>query len=223
MTYLQDVYDSFFIKTENDYSEKQDKVYQLLKVGIGKAGLSTPEILAYKVYTNNSVITIYNVALNNGNITITINSVSYIINISSLNTRLEIANAIISKIKSDWTVSLTNVNYPMITITKSGIDVITTSFSDTDTTGIDIEISKTYDGEFSNELTQNTIELIALYMRQEELKKSFAELEVLKQHLGTKDFNRLPENIEYKSVQMLKNNIEDEIYSFRQEFYNYSN
>lgn len=81
-----------------------------------------------------------------------------------------------------------------------------------------------YDGNFIGTLTQNTIELIALYMVKEYYRRCVSKFEAIKQHIGTKDFNKLP-NIkeEYEITKSLLKYADEELNSFRQEFYLYSN
>lgn len=83
---------------------------------------------------------------------------------------------------------------------------------------------ETYEGQFSDTLGQDTIELISLNMLLEEKRKRKSELDYMKQHLGTKDFNRLNDKVaEYKVINESIKNLQDEIFAFRQEFYSYKN
>lgn len=82
----------------------------------------------------------------------------------------------------------------------------------------------TYLGSFNEDIGQDGIELIALNMLLEEKRKRKSELDYMKQHLGSKDFNRLPDKVsEYKVLQESIKELQDEIFSFRQEFYSYEN
>jgi hypothetical protein len=80
----------------------------------------------------------------------------------------------------------------------------------------------TYSGYFLNTLNQDDIELLALNMSLESKRSRKSELDYTKQHMGTKDFNRLPDKkAEYEIIQKSIKDLQDEILSFRQEFYSY--
>lgn len=81
-----------------------------------------------------------------------------------------------------------------------------------------------YSGNFVEILNQDDIELIALNMLLEEKIRDVSRLENNKQHIGTKDFNRLPDKAsEYKIQNQSMKDLEDKIFKFRQEFYSYGN
>lgn len=81
-----------------------------------------------------------------------------------------------------------------------------------------------YAGSFTGTLTQNTIELIALYMVREYYRRRVSKFEAIKQDIGTKDFNKLPNLKEpYEIAKSLFKDADSEIEDFRQEFYSYSN
>lgn len=85
-------------------------------------------------------------------------------------------------------------------------------------------VDEDYNGEFDELLDQDEIELIALNMLLEEKRQRKSELDYSKVYLGTKDFNKLPDKVsEHKALEESINNLEDEIFTFRQEFYSYSN
>jgi hypothetical protein len=133
-TTLQEVYDSFFIKSIKDYTGHEDKVYQFFKTGVSKSKKTVPTDLTYTV---------------------------------------------------DET---------------------------------------TYDGAFTNTLEQDEIELIALNMLLEEKRTRKSELDYMKAHIGTKDFNKLNDKFtEYKILNESMKDLQDEIYALRQEFYSYAN
>jgi hypothetical protein len=82
----------------------------------------------------------------------------------------------------------------------------------------------TYEGTFTNTLEQDEIELIALNMLLEEKRKRKSELDYLKTHIGTKDFNKLTDKVtEYKILNESMKDLRDEIFLLRQEFYSYEN
>lgn len=83
--------------------------------------------------------------------------------------------------------------------------------------------TETYEGTFNNKIRQDTIELIAIGMVKEYYYGVYSYYVAKKQYLGTKDFNKLPDNS--KSLSDAKANVDfwsDEFYRFRQEFYKYS-
>jgi len=80
-----------------------------------------------------------------------------------------------------------------------------------------------YSGEFNIVLGDNDIQLISLYMKQEHNRKLAAKFENIKQHIGTKDFDKLPNvSTEYKTALLALENIANEIYLYKQEFYTYA-
>ncbi len=83
---------------------------------------------------------------------------------------------------------------------------------------------ESYDGEMIAKLDQDEIDLIAMFMHLESLNKQKSALDLTKQYIGTKDFNKLPnKEVEYKNLLQSIKDLREEIYSFRQEFYTYKN
>jgi hypothetical protein len=223
-TSLQEVWDSYFIKVpEEDFTYKKSQVYQYFKTAIAKSYKTTSDSLKFSLYTTEKELIVYNIAGNNGKITINLDSNTYTVNLLSTDTILEIANKILAVIPNTYTVDFEDTkSYPIIIIKSSS--TISLSYTDTDNTNVDIEIDNTYNGEFDSEINQDTIELLTLNMKKEYLRGKLSVLDELKQHLGTKDFNRLPEKAnEYKYIQQSMSDLDEEIFSFRQEFYSYKN
>ncbi len=224
-TLLQKVYDKFFIKvSDDDFTYKQDLVFEFFETAIGYSYKTTSHDLDYTVYTDNSVLVIFSILEVSGNITLTINSNTYTIALLSTDTVLGIANKIKTAIGSDWTVIITNGLYPVITITNSSVDNITTTFVDTDSTNINMLVCRTYDGIMDEDLDIDEIELISLNMKKAHVEYLLKPLSRLQINIGTKDFNKLPNKVEeYKVYSLMLKDLEEEIQKFRQEFYSYSN
>jgi len=221
-TPLLEAYDAFFIKSGKSYLYKEDQVFQFLKTGISKCKKTVPYDLSFTVYEDNMVITVYNVSESDGNIQIEINSDIYTIALLTTDTKVDIINKIKTTILNDWTVDVSYITNPRIKITKLNVDVINIKIIDISDTNVFIIANRTFDGEFINIIEQDALELIALNMLLEQKRQRKSELDNIKQHLGTKDFNRLPEKVgEYKILEQSMKNLEDEIFSFRQEFYSY--
>jgi len=138
---------------------------------------------------------------------------------------INISGKIVSAIGSNYTVHTSYSNtYPILTVTKLDNGIITGSFVDTDITGVDVSISKTFNGAFSSVLGQDSIELLALYMKREYYRKIVAKYEKIKKSMGTKDFDKLNDMAnDLKAAQSSFESMSDEISSFRQEFYSYAN
>lgn len=223
-TELQEVYIDFLAKENKDYTYKQDLVFSFLKTAIGYSYKTTPQDLTYVLDVDNVVFIIYNIATSNGNITVNINDDSYIIPILTTDTILGIANKINSAINNDYTVVVSSKGtYPILTITKSSVTEINSTIVDTDNTEVEIDVGRTYDGNFPSTLTCDTIQLLTLFMKKESLRKQKAELENMKTYIGTKDFNKLPDKkSELKVLIDDAKYLDDEIQAFRQEFYTYS-
>jgi len=89
---------------------------------------------------------------------------------------------------------------------------------------VSIVVTRTYDGEFTNTIDQDALELIALNMLLEQKRQRKSELDYTKTHIGTRDFNRLTDKVtEYKILNDSIKDLRDEIFAFRQEFYSYEN
>jgi hypothetical protein len=87
---------------------------------------------------------------------------------------------------------------------------------------LEYTVDENYDGEFVEILDQDEIELIALHMKKEYLRKIIAKLENAKTRIGTKDFNRLPDKVtEYNVMSKAKKDLDDEIKAFEQDFNTY--
>ena len=224
-TPLQEVYDSFIAKTENeDFTYRQDLVFQYFKSANAYAYKTVPENLTYIVNTNNAVLYITSGALINGNITISVNTDNYIIAILNTDSLTVLATKIKNAISVKYTVINDYTNaYPILTLSKSGVDTIDLTYIDTGSTGIGLIISENYNGSYINLLGQDTIELIALFMKREYYRKIVARFEKMKKSLGTKDFEKLECFNEYKASLLGLKSISEEIEDFRQEFYSYKN
>lgn len=229
MTPFQEVYDAFFIKEpDENFLYKQDKVFQYLKTGIAYSYKTVNSTLDYKLYLDNSILIIHNKANIDGNIKIIINKNEYIINVLATDTLQDIAEKIKFSIDIDWNVCLDiNNSFPIIKVTgECGCldNIINTNFHDVSNTGIETMVTRTFDGEFINTLGQDEIELISLFMKKEHLRRKINPYIALKQYLGTKDFNKLPEkSSQYKIISQSIKDLDEEIRSFRQEFYTYKN
>jgi predicted nucleic acid-binding Zn-ribbon protein len=80
-----------------------------------------------------------------------------------------------------------------------------------------------YEGVFIDTLDQDEIELIALYMKKEYLRKLIAPIEKLKIRMGTKDFEALKsKKEEYDTLSKAMLDLNEEINEFKQEFNTYS-
>ena len=224
-TLLQKVYDKFIIKaSDDDFTYKQDLVFEFFETAIGYSYKTTSHDLGYAVYTDNSVLVIFSTLETSGDITLSINSNDYNIALLSTDTKLEIANKIKTAIQTDWTVIITNGLYPIIIITKSGVNDINTTLVDIDSTNINILVCRTYDGIMDEDLDIDEIELISLNMKKAYIEYLLKPLSCLQSSIGTKDFNRLPNKVEeYKVYSLILKDLEEEIQKFRQEFYSYSN
>jgi len=224
-TLLQKIYDKFFIKVSDvDFTYKQDLVFEFFETSIGYSYKTTPHDLGYTLYNNNAVLIIYDVIETSGDITLQINSDTYIIALLNTDTKLEISTKIKSAIELDYTVDLDNIENPMLTITKTDVDDIVVTFTDTDDTFLNLVISKTYDGITINDLDIDEIELISLNMKKAYLDYLLKPLSRLKKQIGTKDFNRLESKVEeLKVYSLMLSNLKEEIKDFRQEFNSYSN
>ena len=224
-TQLQDVYDSFIVKTENeDFTYKQDLIFQYFKAAIGYSYKTIPNDLTY-VLNNDIVFIVNQIATKDGNITININADTYSIPILIVDSLTVIADKIVSAIGSAYIVKIDYSNtYPILTITKSDVSIITGSFVDAGKTGAIIYQTQTYEGTFNVILFQDSIELLALYMKREYYRKIVAKFEKIKKSIGTKDFDALGNMAsDFKAAQSGLTDISDEISSFRQEFYSYAN
>lgn len=77
-----------------------------------------------------------------------------------------------------------------------------------------------HEGSFNDLLNQDTIELISLCMKRELYRRNNDKYSKIKQHIGTKSFNKLPDMIDQsKETRMIFETLNDEIDKFRQEFY----
>ncbi|MDD4000072.1 MAG: hypothetical protein PHX62_04165, partial [Bacilli bacterium] len=79
-TLLQKIYDKFFIKaSDEDFTYKQDLVFEFFETAIGYSYKTTPHDLGYTLYSDNAVLIIYETVTNSGDITLNINSDTYTI------------------------------------------------------------------------------------------------------------------------------------------------
>ena len=224
-TLLQKVYDKFFIKVSDvDFTYKQDLVYEFFETAVGNSYKTVPHNLSYTLYIDNAVLIVYDVIENVGDITLNINSDTYIVTLLGIDTKLDIATKIKSAIESDYTVTLYDIENPMLVIEKTDTDIITLVFTDTDNTNLNLIVSKTFDGIMLNDLDVDEIELISLNMKKAYLEYLLKPSSRLLSSIGTKDFNRLPSKVEeYKVYSLMLKDLNEQIEAFRQEFYSYLN
>lgn len=230
-TPLSCVYDAFFIKSNENFLYKNSQVFQYLKTGVANSEKTVPENLSYKYYTNNLVIILRDVAKNDGQIQLNINSNTYSISILSTDSLIVIADKIYNELKSIYDVQVNEgIVYPIITINysenifESVVDSNLTNviFKDKDNTKLSVIVARTYNGEFFQEIGQASIDLIALHMTYEHKRFRKSELERIKQHIGTNDFPKLPDKFEeYKVVSQSMKDLKIEIDDFEQNFYSY--
>ena len=200
-TLLQKIYDKFLIKVSDvDFTYKQDLVFEFFETAVGYSYKTTPHDLGYTLYSNNAVLIIYGVVENSGDITLNINSDTYTIALLNTDTKSNIATKIKLAIDSDYTVTLYDIENPMLTITKIDTDSIILTFIDTSNTNLNLIVSKTYDGIMLNDLDVDEIELISLNMKKAYLDYLLKPLSRLKKQIGTKDFNRLESKVEELKV-----------------------
>lgn len=77
-----------------------------------------------------------------------------------------------------------------------------------------------HEGYFNDLLGQDTIELISLCMKRELYRRNNDKYSKIKQYIGTKSFNKLPDMIDQsKETRMIFEALNDEIDNLRQEFY----
>jgi len=225
-TPLQDVYDSFLAKvTDEDFTYKSDLIFQYFKFANGSSYKTVPENLNYTLNVDSIVFYIDNKANINGNITFTIDSKLYVVAVLATDSLINIADKVVDAIKSDFTIIKNYTNdYPIITIEKDNSDLSNTVYIDTDNTGVQININKTYDGYYDDELGQDTINLISLYMAYNYYLDIVLKKGKQKSYFGSKDFNKFP-NIksQYENAEAALNILDDKIEKSRQEFYNYKN
>lgn len=219
-TPLQEIYDAFFIKSVKNWLYKEDQVFQFFKTSCGKSYKTVRNILDYILYTNEKYITIYSEFDSDVDLMIKINDNTFIVPITTEDTKISIAQNIKAEIETKYNVDeLFNLIYPrLLIIDNEEMKIeIRNDLSD-------INVSETYNGEMIAKLGQDEIDLIAMFMLLESYYKQKSSLEVTKQHVGTKDFNKLPnKETEYKNVLQSIKNLNEEIYLFRQEFYTYKN
>jgi hypothetical protein len=85
-------------------------------------------------------------------------------------------------------------------------------------------VDEDFNGEFTEILNQDAIELIALNMAFEEKRRKKSELDYTKQRMGTKDFSKLPNKVEeYKVISQSMKDLKEEIKDFEQSFKSYQN
>jgi len=224
-TDLQEVYDSFFAKVpDEDFTYKADLIYQYFKAANGYSYKTVPEDLTYIINSDNIVLYISSLATSSGNVILTLNSVNYTIPILATGTLFDIANQIVAVIPSAYTVETDYTNtFPIIIITLSGSN-LSAEYKDIDNTGVVINITKTYNGNYVETLKVDSIELIALFMASQYYNAKLTSLSSIKQHIGTQNFSKLPNfKDQYDSTKSTLNDIDEKIYKFRQEFYTYSN
>lgn len=88
---------------------------------------------------------------------------------------------------------------------------------------LELEQEETFDGYFNENLDDDEIEFLALRMLYENNRRKQQYLISLKQLIGTKDFNKLPDKVsELKALQQSMKDLQEEIDSFKNEFNTYS-
>jgi hypothetical protein len=215
-TLLQEVYDSYFAKVPNeDFTYKSDLVFQYFKAANGYSYKTVPEDLSYSINTNDVVLYVSSVATTDGDILISIGSNTYTISVLIDDSLIAIANKIKNAITTGYIISTdyTN-NYPILTIkTANTTDMLSASFVDTGNTNAVVNITKTYDGSYNNTLGVDSIELIALFMASQHYNAKLTSFFSIKQHIGTQNFNKLP-NIkdQYDLIAAKANSIDDDIF-----------
>lgn len=224
-TPFQEFWDSFFAKSNKNYIYKEDLVFQFFKAALSKSYKTTYDKLDYTILENSRYIDVLSTANKSGEIVLLINGIEYAISISSENTIEEIAMSIISKLKDNFfsvDYCLCNKKYPRLKVSINDVENLEIFILGACDLCLDIEVSKTYDGYMNNIVKQDTIELVTLFMYNEEQLKIKSELDTIKQHVGTRDFNRLPEKkTEYDNVMKTLKYLDEKIFLFRQEFYRY--
>lgn len=77
----------------------------------------------------------------------------------------------------------------------------------------------TYEGSFNRTLSQREIELIALYMVREQHYRTYSGFVYKKQHIGTKDFDKLPDlKKQFEIAENTYHDANDSVNKFKQEF-----
>lgn len=224
-TPLQEFWDSFFAKSVQDYTYREDLLFQYFKAALSKSYKTTYDNLEYTLLSNSKYITIFSPPAADGSITLKVNEFDIEIPITTTDSPEIIAQLIKEKlITESLDVSMCDVavRYPRLKVSLPDVTSLSISIRGACEIGLDIEVSQTYEGYMNNVVSQDTIELVTLFMYAEEQLKAKAELDRQKQYIGTKDFNRLPEKkAEYENIMNTLRYLDDKIYSFRQEFYRY--
>lgn len=230
-TPLQEVYDAFFVKTDTDYTDKEDMVFQFLKAGVSKSYKTTPNKLDYWLveYKKEIVFDSFGIVeLPNPedtiDITVEINGVDYIVTLENGDGFVEFVDKLIVETSAFFTIDYSVYSEGVYNVliespNEENIETFTIS-------GLPFEIEyhmgTTYEGYFEKALHQDEIELIAMFMLSESYYRALARLNRLKQYIGTKDFNRLPEKrAEYALLQSSISDLDDKIEKFRNEFYTF--
>lgn len=222
-TPLQDIYESFFIKANEDFTYKEDQVFKYFTTAIGKSYKTVPSKLDFNLNKNEVILTVFENLEVPNTIFLNLNEHSYEIPISSED-NIEIANIIKTQIENDFNVNIKLAKYPRLVISSKDGGEISYGVSVLDDFNLDIEVSNSYNGQMNSTLGYDEIELIAMFMQLENYIKIKSELEQLKMHIGTKDFNKLPnKKVEYDNINTSIKDLESRIFKFRQEFYSYRN
>lgn len=224
-TKLQEIYDSFFSKTDDDFTYTPDLVYQYFKKANGYSYKTVPEDLTYSLNTNNISLFVEQIASKAGNITLKYSNKSYTVSILTTDTLINIADKIVAQIGTDFTVATDYSNsFPIIYVSKDNTDLTSFSFIDTDNTSCVVIISQSYDGEYVETLGEDSIELLSLFMLREHYNKFVMKFGKQREYIGTKDFDKLPNlKNKYENTKETLDSINDQIFEFRQEFYTYKN
>lgn len=225
-TPLQEVYDSFFIKVPEDFTYKNDMVFQLFKAGYAKSYQMTSSTVKYSISQDSGNLVLYSTAQEDGKIQIYLNEENMIeVELSVDNTKDDIAKAIRDGINNteNFTAIIKFIENPIIEIKNTEEDgIVNLLFVDYDGTKVEIAELESYAGYFDTLVHQDYIELIALNMALEFHRRNLYALQAEKQHIGTKEFNRLPEKSREMSVAL--NSIENliaEIEMFKSDFQTY--
>jgi hypothetical protein len=231
-TPLNLVYDAFFIKANDNFLYKNSQVFQYFKTGVAKSLKTSYDDLRFNYFKNNLVFVVFSQVKVSGDIKIKINSNEYTVSLLESDSNINIANKIKNQLQPDFVVTIDErYDYPIILVDSNinlnedtfDFDLSKEIFIDEDKTGLNLIVTREYSGEFENIVGDDTIELISLYMLYEHKRFKKSKLDEIKQHIGTKDFNKLPDKFEeYKSLDQSMKDLSREIEIYRNEFYKYN-
>ena len=226
-TPLQNVYDCFLGKIDENMINQENLIFEFFKTALSRAYKYCPHDLTYTLNNNSKVIVVTNIALVSGDITLIINNISHTVSVLNTDSNNQIINKINLLITSLTSPTYTTIeyligNYPSLTIIQDTGIIDNFNYIDSGITGLGLEIIDSYDGCFDNELNQDEIELIALYMKEAHLSKSEQYWVALRNMVSTKDFNSLPDKKRIlDGIQNSKKMLKEEIDDFKQQFFDY--